>query len=74
MTPEPDLGPTLESIEQGAEPDDALNPHATSDILEAPAPKDDLDVAYGAAEARRALAEAEVEAEREIEDPEAEIG
>jgi hypothetical protein len=63
---EPDLGPTLESIEQGAEPDDALNPHATSDILEAPAPEDDLDVAYGAAEARQALAEAEMDEELEL--------
>jgi hypothetical protein len=64
---EPDLGPSPESIEQGAEPDDALNPHATSDILDAPAPEDDLDVAYGAAEGRQALAEAEAEMDEELE-------
>jgi hypothetical protein len=53
---EPDLGPTREEIAQGAEPDDALNPHADREIIEPPAWQDELDMAYGAAEARAALA------------------
>ncbi len=57
MSTEPILPPTRESLEQGAEPADALSPHSTSEIAEAPAPEDELDVAYGAAEARAALAE-----------------
>jgi hypothetical protein len=54
---EPDLGPTPESIAQGAEPDDALY----IDREWAPDPpevEDELDTAYGAAQARRQLAEA----------------
>ena len=53
----PDHWVPPEAIENGAEPDDALNPHAVSEIPEARgAPEDALDVAYGAAEARQALA------------------
>ena len=44
-----------EAIENGAEPDDALNPHAESEIIEPPGWQDPLDMAYGAAEAREAL-------------------
>jgi hypothetical protein len=52
---EPDLGPTPESIAHGAEPDDALY----IDREWAPDPPEvELDTAYGAAQARRQLAEA----------------
>lgn len=61
-----------EVIEDGAEPDDAFNPHAASEILKAPAPEDDLDLAYGAAEARSALAE--MLAGREADQAEMEAG
>lgn len=57
-----ELGPTREDIEQGAEPDNALNPHADSDIPEPPEVEDPLDVAYGAAEARAREPEADFEA------------
>ena len=69
--PEPDLGPTKEEIERGLPPADMLSPHAESEIPEPPAWADELDTAYGAAQARRQLAEA-LAAAREPE-PEIEI-
>jgi regulator of protease activity HflC (stomatin/prohibitin superfamily) len=84
LGPEPDLGLTAEAIENGAEPDDAL--YIDRGWLPAPPEvADELDTAYGAAQARRQLAEAlaaarEAEAEAdaaldELEpDPEPEIG
>jgi hypothetical protein len=76
---EPDLGPTKESIERGFEPDDAIGrdgltaaERAAEPIIEPPAWDDELDTAYGAAEAQRAFADAfartrEAEAETELE-------
>jgi hypothetical protein len=70
LEPRPyDLGPTVEAVENGAEPADALyiDREWTPDQ---PEPEDVLDTAYGAAQARRQLAEAlaarEPEAEPEI--------
>jgi hypothetical protein len=70
---EPDLGPTLESIEQGAQPDDA--PYIDHGFLpDGPEVEDVLDTAYGAAQARRQLAAALAAAREPEPDPEAEIG
>jgi hypothetical protein len=55
--PEPDLGPSKESIENGAEPADALYIDRGW-LPDPPEPADPLDTAYGAAQARRQLAEA----------------
>ena len=54
--PEPDLGPTAEDVENGAEPDNALyvDPGWAPDP---PVAADELDMAYGADQARRQLAE-----------------
>jgi hypothetical protein len=79
LEPEPDLGPTPEAVEKGAEPDDALYIDRGW-VPDPPEAADELDTAYGAAQARRQLAEAlaayrELQAEPEPEpDPEAELG
>ena len=72
LEPEPDLGPTKEELERGGPPADMLSPHAEAEIPEPPAWADELDTAYGAAQARQQLAEA-LAAYRELQpEPEAE--
>jgi hypothetical protein len=71
-TLEPDLGLTAEAVEQGAEPDNALY----IDRGWAPDPPeaaDELDAAYGAAQARRQLAEALAAASEPEPEPEPEL-
>ena len=50
------FGPAHEETENGAEPDNALNPHADREQIEPPAWQDELDTGPGVAEARQALA------------------
>jgi hypothetical protein len=59
---EPDLGPTREQLEQGFEPHDAIGrdgrtvaERAADPIIEPPEWEDELDTAYGAADARQQL-------------------
>lgn len=64
LEPEPDLGLTAEAVENGAEPDDALYVDRGL-VPDAPEVADELDTAYGAAQARGQLAEA-LAAHREL--------
>ncbi len=73
--PEPDLGPTPESIEQGAEPDDAYRAPGTWTEVHPPDPDPDAYAALGSyADTYRQYLANWADAELETEDPEAEIG
>ena len=70
----PELVPSFMSPEvlgNGAQPDDALSPHADAEIIEPPAWVDELDVGPGVAEARQALFAALREREAQRNEPEA---
>jgi len=63
------FGPAHEETENGAEPDNAINPHADREQIEPPEWEDELDIGPGVAEARHAVAQAlqHRDAERELE-------
>lgn len=73
LEPGPDLGLTAEDVENGAEPDDALFIDRGW-VPDPPEVADELDAAYGAAQARRQLAVALTAARGPEPEPELEAG